>query len=38
LGVKVNVGESLRQGDYTIAVTVTNANVAQVAYLFLIVD
>jgi len=37
LGVKVTVGQSLRQGDYTIAVTVTNGDVAQIAYIFVVV-
>jgi len=37
LGVKVTVGQSLGQGNYTIAVTVTNGDVAQIAYIFVVV-
>jgi streptogramin lyase len=37
LGVKVTLGQSLPQGDYTIAVTVTDGYQAQVAYIFIAV-
>jgi len=35
LGVKVKVGQTARQGDYTVAVTVTNGEVQETAYLFI---
>jgi streptogramin lyase len=37
LGVNVSVGTSILPGDYTLAVTVTNGDVQQTAYLFLVV-
>jgi len=37
LGVDVSVGQGVRQGSYTLAVTVTNGGVQQTAYLFLVV-
>jgi streptogramin lyase len=37
LGVNVTVGQGVKQGNYTIAVTVTNGGVQQTAYLFLVV-
>ena len=35
LAIKVSVGQSVKQGSYTIAVTVTDGYVAQVAYIFI---
>ena len=37
LGVRVSVGSNVAPGDYTLAVTVTNADVQQTAYLFIVV-
>ena len=37
LGVSVVVGQGVKQGNYTLAVTVTDGDVQQTAYLFLVV-
>lgn len=37
LGVTVSVGENVSPGDYTIAVTLTNGDVQQTAFVFLVV-
>ena len=37
LGVSVSVGSEVSPGEYTLAVTVTNGNVQQTAYLFVLV-
>jgi hypothetical protein len=37
LGLRVAVGQTIRPGNYTLAVTTTNGNVQQTAYLFVLV-